>query len=231
MSQAAPCRFGSSCNRLDCWFFHPERQGGAPARTNAPLMTPLQSHLEVSVPAGAVGANSRVCRWGAKCHRPDCYYEHPEGRSVPESPAGGMSPTSQQQYDEMEAEMEEEGTFAETMLEDKTKEFNPSSASCTCCKGYIYACTDTTCVGKTALAVSVPLVLPILHFEFSFFIFTELGSCGCVFGTTENETWKDEWFAASRACKCCSGYVYRCKDAVCRKNSELKCISCRDGSI
>jgi hypothetical protein len=26
-----------------------------------------------------------------------------------------------------------------------------------------------------------------------------------------DDTWKDEWFAASRTCACCEGYIYRCK--------------------
>lgn len=30
-------------------------------------------------------------------------------------------------------------------------------------------------------------------------------------GVQLDESEQDEWFAASRACKCCEGYVYKCK--------------------
>lgn len=44
----------------------------------------------------------------------------------------------------------------------------------------------------------------------------ERGFCGCLFGAMDagevvDDTWKDEWFAASRTCNCCEGYIYRCK--------------------
>lgn len=44
----------------------------------------------------------------------------------------------------------------------------------------------------------------------------ERGFCGCLFGAMDagevvDDTWKDEWFAASRTCACCEGYIYRCK--------------------
>lgn len=27
----------------------------------------------------------------------------------------------------------------------------------------------------------------------------------------KDDTWKDEWYAASRDCACCKGFIYKCK--------------------
>jgi hypothetical protein len=39
-----------------------------------------------------------------------------------------------------------------------------------------------------------------------------------------DDTWRDEWFADSRNCACCKGYVYRCenKEAFC-ESGECYC--------
>jgi hypothetical protein len=108
-----PCRFGYGCRRPDCYFAHPEGRaiasggGGAPP-VGSPTMLPAGFVLrnQAGAPGGMLqppplfagggggggrggGGNTRACKFGVECTRGDCYFSHPEGRSVAAGPTAG----------------------------------------------------------------------------------------------------------------------------------------------
>jgi len=111
-------------------------------------------------------SHQKVCRYGRKCRRPECWFPHPEGRDIDDSKASSKA---------------------------EKKSSNDEDSYCVCCKGHPYECETPQCA--------------------------ERGFCGCTFGDdptedddhSDDDTWKDEWFPTSRHCRCCEGYIYRCK--------------------
>jgi hypothetical protein len=111
------CRFGYNCRRPDCYFAHPEgraiaNSGGGtppPGSPGSPTIMPPgfvmrnQVGLGMAPPlpptfagapggrggGGGGGGNARPCKFGIECTRGDCYFSHPEGRSVAAGAAGG----------------------------------------------------------------------------------------------------------------------------------------------
>jgi len=109
---------------------------------------------------------SRTCKWGRKCHRPDCYFSHPEGRDMdaPKVKPKAVAAETKSDDDQFcpcckghpyECETEacaERGACGCTWGEDPTEdddhsdddtwkdEWFPHSRNCHCCKGYIYRC-------------------------------------------------------------------------------------------
>merc|ERR1712054_437494 len=108
----------------------------------------------------SMNPGTRPCKWGRKCHRADCYFFHPEGREIDEQ--FGYFPQQYQQYPPQmgqmygmehqnyvsEYQMQEEYSYIMAQEEEmaKKEEWYPAARNCECCKGYIYGCSDQTCL-------------------------------------------------------------------------------------
>lgn len=191
------------------------------------------------------------CHFGRTCSRFDCSFYHPKGRSIDR--ANQQHFFSQSQHVMMPSHIavnsynyppyqvpgignynnylsvvpgfsqglppyystdhERPSEDYESVPDEAPRDFEDDEgfgAECPCCLGKPFACENRDCASR--------------------------GHCGCVFGqcqdNVEDDTWKDEWFAASRTCTCCEGYVYRCKvsDDACQSGTCF-CAHTTSGSI
>jgi len=109
------------------------------------------------------GPGKAVCRWGRKCHRSDCWFEHPEGRDLDDG-KGDKSDAQSTHSDPADCECcggdpfncqtpacVEQGMCGCTYgLEQDVEEADawkdewfPASKDCKCCGGYVYKCKTT----------------------------------------------------------------------------------------
>merc|ERR1712224_9740 len=83
-----PCKFGYSCQRTDCIFFHAEgrvideQDTSTPSDKGACKFWPQVTKVPVV-------SSTQLCKFGFKCQRPDCFYDHPEGRQIDSLDQGG----------------------------------------------------------------------------------------------------------------------------------------------
>lgn len=105
---------------------------------------------------------SRPCRYDRECRRADCYFSHPNGRLIdeqswdPQSAYSSYSPYNSGGYgggyggefneteEMMQESVERLMDYEDEMARRDT--WFPSSMGCNCCKGYVYACEDPTCI-------------------------------------------------------------------------------------
>lgn len=107
-----------------------------------------------SMPAPPLQAGGpRPCRFRRDCHRADCYYSHPEGRKIDsgaQAPRGSLShidalartfsnlsTSSQDSSDRSVGGAAKDQELMDTWFS--------KAMHCTCCKGYIYGCTNEIC--------------------------------------------------------------------------------------
>jgi len=177
-----PCRNGAACTRPDCWFQHP------PGRS-----------VSSKSGGGGGGGGQTVCRFGRSCHRDGCFYAHPEGRDYDGSaaPIGAISAGPGAQHapgrqpsppqDEFDADEFEGGPS----LEEQEAAALAALEQCECCGGRPYECSTPACAAQ--------------------------GRCFCTMGGADpdneeaDDSWRDEWFPASKDCPCCAGSIYRCQ--------------------
>ena len=108
----------------------------------------------------------------------DCYFAHPDGRKMDDSPSGNSSATSTPKPKKGGGSQtgSDDPTLDDYDLEDAipdglddkavealvtSKEWFPASKDCSCCKGYIHDCESATC--------------------------QSLGKCGCAFAYDNDE--------------------------------------------
>ena len=140
------------------------------------------------------GGGPAVCRYGRECHRDGCYFVHPEGRLIDErrgSAGGGRGGGGRASpSDDEVADALDEFEAANGLNEDEEDEvaFRQYKAS----------------LGVADDEDDDEFVYPIDDGNES-----RTGQGRASGGV--DDTWKDEWFADSRLCDCCHGYVYRCE--------------------
>ena len=113
-----------------------------------------------------------------------------------------------------------------------------SARSCTCCKGFIYACSGQTC---DALGVCFCTAGELLDQEQRQAEAVAAGRGGSTDGNNYGDfnepsgadadaemALRDTWVAAARDCTCCKGYVYGCTAPTCR---ALGVCVCTAGSV
>ena len=154
------------------------------------------SHSALPASSKRGGTGPAVCRYGRECHRDGCYFLHPEGRAVDDRRGGGAgggggggrgSPSDDEVADALD---EFESANGLTEEEEDEAAFRQYAASMGAYDEDDDDFVDSI-VGSSDSRGG-----------------TDRPSGG---GAVVDDTWKDEWFADSRLCDCCHGYVYRCE--------------------
>jgi hypothetical protein len=207
-AQDTPCRYGWACHRADCWYTHPdgrEIEGAPPPAGNVPNFVGggyqsgggnrgggyqrpqfagqaapgMHSSTVYRPPAAANRGGQQVCRFRAKCNRPNCWFFHPEGRiiddpdfdpdleavndaldklNVGNNSGDEVCPCCNGSPEACETPAcKKAGLCAcqgtATSKEDDTwkDEWFPGSRECECCKGFVYRCEtkDPACNSGT----------------------------------------------------------------------------------
>jgi len=162
-----------------------------------------------------------VCRYGRECHRDGCYFVHPEGRTIDErrggsggsGDGGGRASPSDDEVaealDEFEAanglteEEEDEAAFRQYKAQmGAADDDDEDEFICPCCNGHPTGCTNTPLCQRGGMCACQAGRIEDGH---------DSRGPGRASGGGVDDTWKDEWFADSRTCDCCHGYVYRCE--------------------
>jgi hypothetical protein len=92
-SSAQPCRYGASCKRFDCRFFHPTPHQNTPHQ-NTPYQQPVQQPPSMSSPS------MTPCRFGMACTAPNCRFFHDDDEE--------FSPEEEERIDEILDMIEQE---------------------------------------------------------------------------------------------------------------------------
>ena len=141
------------------------------------------------------GGGPAVCRYGRECHRAGCYFLHPEGRTIDErrgsgTGGGGGGGRASPSDDEVADALDEfEAANGLTEEEEDEAAFQRYKASLGVADDDEEEDDFVTNNGGGGSS----------------------GGSGGGGGGGFDDTWKDEWFADSRLCDCCHGYVYRCE--------------------
>eukprot|EP00240_Pyramimonas_obovata_P003895 CAMPEP_0118937576 /NCGR_PEP_ID=MMETSP1169-20130426/23168_1 /TAXON_ID=36882 /ORGANISM="Pyramimonas obovata, Strain CCMP722" /LENGTH=372 /DNA_ID=CAMNT_0006881249 /DNA_START=322 /DNA_END=1440 /DNA_ORIENTATION=+ len=113
-------------------------------------------HPPAPAPGGGAG-NKRACRFGQGCTRQDCYFAHPEGRTIDGSAKpGGGGGRSAPQYRPMQPHYQPIQQ-AMSALQIKKETWYANARNCTCCKGFVYGCTTPACAAQEECTCSKPL--------------------------------------------------------------------------
>ncbi|MCJ1296689.1 hypothetical protein MMC34_008255 [Xylographa carneopallida] len=163
--------------------------------TSSNLDSSSSHHSHPAASAKRGGGGPAVCRYGRECHREGCYFAHPEGRALDErrgsgtggraggaGGAGRASPSDDEVADALDEFEAANGQL--TSEEEDEAAFRRYKQSL----GIVD--DDEEEEEEEQHVPNGP----------------RGGGRGGV-----DDTWKDEWFANSRLCDCCKGYVYRCE--------------------
>ena len=182
------------------------------------------SHSSHPTSSKRTGGGPAVCRYGRECHRDGCYFVHPEGRLVDERRGSGVgaggrsSPSDDEVADALDEFEAANGLTEEEEDEAAFRQYKASMGAadddddfvCPCCNGRPAGCTNTSSCQRAGICACQAD-----RIEDGGGSRTSTGRAsgggGGGAGGGVDDTWKDEWFADSRLCDCCHGYVYRCE--------------------
>lgn len=221
-----PCRFGYDCRRADCWFLHPSGRAIDHQALQPSLFMPAMAAMVpqpaypggVTKPLGAAGepdaaarGGSSVCRYGRACHRAECWFRHPDGRTIDDQPQQQQADDKAPVDDYDDALDEFEGRDKFTALDDAELAARAEEFDCPCCGGDPEHCATPACRAAGLCACQADRIPEAADAT------NGLDAAG--------DSWRDEWFPTSRECECCEGYVYRCgrKSKVCSETGTCEC--------